>query len=86
MSKPASPTPTTSDTATTVTLTSAATATISSSTSGTVDVVVNPIQEFLDSLTDKQRKVFEIAKEHMESSYDIKRSNGYLTWLKNKEK
>tara|TARA_A100001015_G_scaffold7400_1_gene9152 strand:- start:2250 stop:2510 length:261 start_codon:yes stop_codon:yes gene_type:complete len=86
MSKPASSTPTTSDTATTVTLTSAATATISSSTSGTVDVVVNPIQEFLDSLTDKQRKVFEIAKEHMESSYDIKRSNGYLTWLKNKEK
>lgn len=85
MSKSASSAPTTSDTATTVTLTSAATATISSA-SGTVDVVVNPIQEFLDSLTDKQRKVFEIAKEHMESSYDIKRSNGYLTWLKNKEK
>ena len=52
----------------------------------TVDVTVEPIQRFLDSLTDKQRKVFEIAKEHMESSYDIKRSNGYLTWLKdNKE-
>ena len=52
----------------------------------TVDVTVEPIQRFLDSLTEKQRKVFEIAKEHMESSYDIKRSNGYLTWLKdNKE-
>ena len=55
-------------------------------TTNTVDVKVNSIDEFLNSLTDKQRKVFEIAKEHMESSYDIKRSNGYLTWLKNKEK
>ena len=69
----------------TITTTSAATAMITTAASS-VDVTVEPIQEFLDSLTDKQRKVFEIAKEHMESSYDIKRSNGYLTWLKSKEK
>ena len=58
--------------------------TTSTNVSNSIDVTVDPIQEFLDSLTEKQRKVFEIAKEHMESSYDIKRSNGYLTWLKNK--
>ena len=58
--------------------------TMSTNVSNSIDVTVDPIQEFLDSLTEKQRKVFEIAKEHMESSYDIKRSNGYLTWLKNK--
>lgn len=38
--------------------------------------------DFMNSLTDVEREVFEIAKDHLKSSFHIKRSNGYEEYCK----
>jgi hypothetical protein len=42
------------------------------------------IKEFLDSLSKKERKSYEIAKSHLGMSFDLKKSNGFLEWKKKK--
>jgi hypothetical protein len=42
------------------------------------------IQQYFKSLNNLERKTLEIAKEHLGSSFNIKRSIGYITW-KNKQ-
>ncbi len=41
------------------------------------------IQEYIDQLNDRQKKAYDIAKKILESSFNIKKSIGYKTWLKN---
>jgi len=53
----------------------------SSSTSGT-----NPnIQQYLAQLDDIQKKAHDIAKQHLGTSYNIAKSNGYMDWLKQQQ-
>ena len=43
------------------------------------------IDRYIGSLTDIQKKAYEIAKEHLGSSFDITKSIGFLKWIeKNK--
>lgn len=39
-------------------------------------------QEYINSLNDKERKAFEIAKNHLGSSFHIIKSNGFIEWKK----
>ena len=39
-------------------------------------------QAYLDSLTEKERKGYEIAKSHLRMSFDLEKSIGYLEWKK----
>jgi len=43
------------------------------------------IQKYVNQLTEKERKVFAIAKEHLGSSFNIQKSNGYKIWSKQKK-
>ncbi len=36
------------------------------------------IEEYLNKLGDNEKKAMEIAKSHLESSFNIEKSNGYL--------
>lgn len=40
------------------------------------------IQKYLDSLTDIEKQAYEIAKEHLGSSFNITKSIGFLKWIK----
>jgi len=42
------------------------------------------IQEYISTLSDREKIVFEIAKEHLQSSFSMERSIGFITWLKEK--
>jgi len=41
------------------------------------------IQKYMESLTEKERVALEIAKDHLESSFDMERSVGYIEFKKN---
>ena len=41
------------------------------------------IQEYIEQLNDRQKKAYDIAEKILESSFNIKKSIGYQTWLKN---
>ena len=41
------------------------------------------IQEYINQLNDRQKKAYDIAVKILESSFNIKKSIGYQTWLKN---
>ena len=41
-------------------------------------------KQYLDSLSEKEKKSYEIAKEHLGMSFQLDKSVGYLKWLKNK--
>jgi hypothetical protein len=47
--------------------------------------VQNDIDMYLSSLNEQQLKAYNIAKHHLGTSFDIKRSNGYKDWLKSKK-
>ena len=40
------------------------------------------IDEYMKSLTEKQRITFKIAKEYLESSFDLVKCIGFQKWLK----
>ena len=44
------------------------------------------ISLYISQLSDKEKIVLEIAKDHLETSFCIEKSIGYLNWLKNKNK
>ena len=44
------------------------------------------IQEYIESLDDTEKLVLEIAKDHLESSFCIERSVGFIKWLKDNSK
>ena len=39
------------------------------------------IEEYKESLSEQERIVLQIAIEHLESSFDIEKSIGFLEWL-----
>ena len=38
------------------------------------------IDQFLKSLSEKELKGYQIAKDHLQSSFSIEKSNGFLEW------
>ncbi len=42
------------------------------------------IEEYKSTMTEQERLVLNIAIEHLESSFSIERSIGYLEWLANR--
>tara|TARA_Y100000992_G_scaffold94621_1_gene60921 strand:- start:343 stop:519 length:177 start_codon:yes stop_codon:yes gene_type:complete len=42
---------------------------------------INLIEEYKESLSEQERIVLQIAIEHLESSFDIEKSIGFLEWL-----
>jgi hypothetical protein len=40
------------------------------------------IEEYMKSLTTKQYKAYEIARDHLKDSFQIEKSNGFLAWVK----
>lgn len=40
------------------------------------------IEAYLKSLTKKEYQAYEIAKSHLGTSFDLKKSNGFLEWVK----
>jgi hypothetical protein len=38
-------------------------------------------QQYLETLSEKERKSYEIAKEHLGMSFQLDKSVGYLKWL-----
>ena len=43
-------------------------------------------KEYLNSLTDEESKTLEIARDHLESSYNLRKSIGFIKWKENKAK
>ena len=41
-------------------------------------------EQYLETLSEKERKSYEIAKEHLGMSFQLDKSVGYLKWLKTK--
>jgi hypothetical protein len=44
--------------------------------------VQESIAKYLEQLGDKERIAYQIAKEHLGSSFDVAKSIGYITWKK----
>jgi PBP1b-binding outer membrane lipoprotein LpoB len=44
-------------------------------------VNVNPVDRYVDSMDDMTRKAMEIARDHLESSFNMNKCNGYLDYL-----
>lgn len=42
------------------------------------------MEEYLDSLPEKEKKAYNIAKEQLGMSFDLKKSNGFLQYVKNR--
>ena len=43
---------------------------------------VDKVEQYIAQLDDMQRKAMEIAKSHLGTSFNIKRSNGFIEWQK----
>jgi competence protein ComGC len=41
-------------------------------------------KEYIESLNPKQKKAYNIAKDHLGSSFDLIKSNGLIEWKKTK--
>jgi len=39
--------------------------------------------QYYDSLSELERKVCDIARDHLKSSFDLSRSSGFIAWKKN---
>ena len=44
------------------------------------------IQQYIDEMTIMEKLVMEIARDHLESSFSIENSVGFVTWLREKNK
>lgn len=43
------------------------------------------MKEYIETLSEKEQKAFHIAKEQLGMSFDLKKSNGFLTFIKNRD-
>jgi|LauGreDrversion4_1035100.scaffolds.fasta_scaffold32748_3 hypothetical protein len=48
-----------------------------------LDIKENTGDIYLTQLCERERKAMEIAKNHLGTSFDVLKSNGYKEWLKN---
>ena len=37
-------------------------------------------EQYLKTLTEKERMAYEIAKDHLGSSFELEKSNGFIVW------
>jgi hypothetical protein len=44
------------------------------------------IEEYINEMTDMEKMVMEIARDHLESSFCIEHSVGFVNWLREKKK
>lgn len=44
------------------------------------------IEEYINSLSDIEKKALEIAKKNLETSFNIEKSNGFIKWLNSNDK
>jgi hypothetical protein len=42
----------------------------------------NLVEQYIASLTEKELKAYEIAREHLGTSFQIEKSNGFIQWCK----
>jgi hypothetical protein len=42
----------------------------------------NLVQQYIASFTEKELKAYEIAREHLGTSFQIEKSNGFIQWCK----
>jgi len=42
------------------------------------------MEEYLETLTEKERQAYEIAKSFLGMSFQLEKSNSFLSWKKNK--
>lgn len=45
------------------------------------EVTVTPTDNFVFQLTPLQQRAFAIAKDHLKTSFDLERSNGFIEWM-----
>jgi hypothetical protein len=43
-------------------------------------------KKYIESLNEKEYKAYKIAKDHLNDSFQIEKSNGFLTWKKETQK
>ena len=49
------------------------------------EILEEQIQEYILTLNDREKRVMEIAREHLESSFCIERSVGFIKWKNSKK-
>ena len=49
------------------------------------EILQEQIQEYISTLSEREKIVLEIAKEHLQSSFCIERSVGFIKWLNAKK-
>ena len=40
------------------------------------------LEKYIESLSSKEKKAYLIAKDHLATSFDLEKSNGFLSWVK----
>ena len=45
------------------------------------EVLITPTDNFISQLTPLQQRAFAIAKDHLKTSFDLERSNGFIEWM-----
>ncbi len=48
-----------------------------------IDII---IEEYIESMTEMEKMVMEIAREHLESSFCLEKSVGFINWYREKLK
>ena len=43
---------------------------------------VKNVEKYLESLSEKEKKAYEIAKSHLGMSFQLEKSNGYLNYIR----
>ena len=46
--------------------------------------LIKLLEEYLKTLSEKEKKSYEIAKDHLGSSFQLEKSVGFLNWKKTK--
>jgi len=44
-----------------------------------------PLQEYVNTFTEKEKKAYDIAASHLGSSFNIEKSVGFIQWMKKRE-
>lgn len=50
------------------------------------DLLKEQIEEYISTLDEREKMVMEIAREHLQSSFCIERSDGFVKWKNNNKK
>lgn len=50
------------------------------------ETIQEQVKEYISTLNDREKMVLEIAKEHLQSSFCIERSVGFVKWKNSKKK